>query len=359
MALPSHLIDIQTIYLESVVEEYLRGREVLAAYPDAERIVVDSHWKIPSLNGNEGSADDWLKIKRNVLVLGVKKSLSMRPNGRSAHFIAPSSSNGCAMACAYCYVPRRKGYANPISLFVNIDAIGRATGLPITPLPGSTGVIDISGLRTRFEAMAPFLDERGRRLLTASEARAAGRGGVTAVTTATGVARSTIGRGLAELRGGRDDLGGRVRRPGGGRKPAGETQPGLLEALGELVQSAIRGDPEAALLWVSKSQRHLARALTERDFAAGQKLVGRLFAFITQTWRGKPLLTHQVIVQLIASTTTHTGLTVHVAPTPRASGCPMPRWPPSIFSPPHFTATELHHQATTAHRLTRLFGLRP
>src|SRR3954469_22878261 len=123
MALPSHLIDIQTIYLESVVEEYLRGREVLAAYPDAERIVVDSHWKIPSLHGNEGSADEWLKIKRNALVLGVKKSLSMRPNGRSAHFIVPSTSNGCAMACAYCYVPRRKGFANPISLFVNTDAV--------------------------------------------------------------------------------------------------------------------------------------------------------------------------------------------------------------------------------------------
>jgi hypothetical protein len=124
--------------------------------------------------------------------------------------------------------------------------------------------------------MAPFLDERGRRLFTASEARAAGRGGVTAVATATRVARSTIGRGLVELRLGRDDLGSRIRRPGGGRKPAVETQAGLLEALGELVQSAIRGDPEAALLWVSKSQRHLARALTERGFAAGQKLVGRL-----------------------------------------------------------------------------------
>ena len=110
--------------------------------------------------------------------------------------------------------------------------------------------------------MAPFLDERGRRLFTASEARAAGRGGVTAVATATRVARSTIGRGLAELRLGRDDLGSRIRRPGGGRKPAVETQPGLLEALGELVQSAIRGDPEAALLWVSKSQRH--RAVPDR-----------------------------------------------------------------------------------------------
>src|SRR3954463_3172744 len=127
--------------------------------------------------------------------------------------------------------------------------------------------------------MAPFLDERGRRLFTASEARAAGRGGVTAVATATRVARSTIGRGLAELRGGRDDLGGRFRRVvarGGGRKPAVETQPGLLEALSELVQSAIRGDPEAALLWVSKSQRPLARALTHSGFTAGQKLVGRL-----------------------------------------------------------------------------------
>ena len=42
------------------------------------------------------------------------------------------------------------------------------------------------------------------------------------------------------------------------------------------MQSAIRGDPEAALLWVSKSQRHLARALTERGFTAGPTLVGRL-----------------------------------------------------------------------------------
>ena len=36
----------------------------------------------------------------------------------------------------------------------------------------------------------------------------------------------------------------------------------------------------------------------------------RLFAFITQNWRGKPLVSHQVIVQLIANTRTSTGLTV-------------------------------------------------
>jgi hypothetical protein len=50
----------------------------------------------------------------------------------------------------------------------------------------------------------------------------------------------------------------------------------LLAALEELVQSATRGDPEAALLWVSRSQRHLAGALAQRGFTASQKLVGRL-----------------------------------------------------------------------------------
>jgi Rhodopirellula transposase DDE domain len=137
-------------------------------------------------------------------------------------------------------------------------------------------VIDASAIKARFEALAPYLDERGRRLFAASEARAAGRGGVTAVSDATGVARSTIGRGLSDLRVGVQQFGNRVRRVGGGGKPAIETQPGLLAALNDLVQSSIRGDPEAALLWVSKSQRHLSAALTEKGFTAGQKLVGRL-----------------------------------------------------------------------------------
>jgi hypothetical protein len=137
-------------------------------------------------------------------------------------------------------------------------------------------VIDTASIKARFEALAPFLNERDRRLLAASEADALGRGGVTAVSAVTGLARSTIGRGLAELRNGENPTPDRVRRAGGGRKPKTETEPGLLEALAKLVQSAIRGDPEAALLWVSKSQRHLARALAERGFTASQKLVGRL-----------------------------------------------------------------------------------
>jgi len=136
-------------------------------------------------------------------------------------------------------------------------------------------MIDRASIKMRFETLAPHLDERARRLFAATEARAAGHGGIAAVSEVTGVARSTIGRGLVELRSS-EARRERIRRPGGGRRPKTEKEPGLLGALQELIQSAIRGDPEAALLWVSRSQRHLADALAERGFTASQKLVGRL-----------------------------------------------------------------------------------
>ena len=110
-------------------------------------------------------------------------------------------------------------------------------------------MIDQDAIRARCNALGPFLNERDRRLFAASEARAAGRGGI---------ARSTIGRGLADLRSGAARCSERIRRRGGGQKPAIEIQPGVLEALNELVVPSIRGDPEAALRWVSLSQRHLS-----------------------------------------------------------------------------------------------------
>ncbi|MFL5510872.1 MAG: ISAzo13-like element transposase-related protein, partial [Gemmatimonadales bacterium] len=137
-------------------------------------------------------------------------------------------------------------------------------------------MIDVEGLRTRYARMVPFLDERGRRLFVAGEALSLGHGGVTAAAAATGMARSTINRGMADLKAGRDDLGGAVRRPGGGRKRAVETQPGLLAALEALIEDAIRGDPEAPLRWVSRSQRNIAEALRRQGFEVSQKLVGRL-----------------------------------------------------------------------------------
>jgi spore photoproduct lyase family protein len=119
------ILDIGRIYLEPAVETFARGREILARFPGAERIPVESHWRITDLR--EADPSDYLRMKRDTLVLGVKKGLTFRPNGRSADFIAPSTSNGCAMACAYCYVARRKGHTNPVSVFVNIEEIAEAS----------------------------------------------------------------------------------------------------------------------------------------------------------------------------------------------------------------------------------------
>ena len=137
-------------------------------------------------------------------------------------------------------------------------------------------MIEVDDIRARFRQAAKFLDERGRRLFAANEALAIGYGGVTAAAAATGLARSTIRRAIAELQGGANPIGSRVRRPGGGRKRAVALQPGLPAALEALVEDAIRGDPETPLRWVSRSQRRIARALLGRGFRASQKLVGRL-----------------------------------------------------------------------------------
>src|SRR5439155_5208379 len=83
-------------------------------------------------------------------------------------------------------------------------------------IPYMVVVIDVEPIRERFLTVAPFLDERGRRLVAAAEAFAAGYGGIAAVAMATGMAPSTIGRGLKELA--QDEPSARVRRPGAGRK---------------------------------------------------------------------------------------------------------------------------------------------
>ena len=59
----SKVLDVKTIYYEPAVLDFARGRQILAEYPAAERIEVPSHWNIPNLHGNAGSANAWLQIK--------------------------------------------------------------------------------------------------------------------------------------------------------------------------------------------------------------------------------------------------------------------------------------------------------
>ena len=105
-------------------------------------------------------------------------------------------------------------------------------------------VIDIEPIRERVSAAASFLDERGRRPVAATEALAAGYGGIAAVAMATGIAPSTIGRGLKELAW--EEPSQRIRWPGAGRKPTISEDQMLLHDLEALVEPTTRGDPESS-----------------------------------------------------------------------------------------------------------------
>src|ERR1700691_4042240 len=104
-------------------------------------------------------------------------------------------------------------------------------------------MIDRRGIEQRWQADGSKRDERGRRLFAASEARAAGHGGVAAGSEIPGIARSTIGRGLTDL----DAAplgGGRVRREGGGPTPLTQRNPALLADLERLVEPSTLGDAD-------------------------------------------------------------------------------------------------------------------
>src|ERR1700728_1847987 len=139
-------------------------------------------------------------------------------------------------------------------------------------------MIDEMAIRLRYEALNPVFDERGRRRFAAAEAVAAGRGGVSAVSRITGIARSTIDRGLVELRGEpeRPSASSRVRRAGGGRKRAVEKDPTLLSDLKRLVEPTTRGDPMTPLLWTAKSLRNLAAGLTQLGHCVCHNVVAGL-----------------------------------------------------------------------------------
>ena len=124
-------------------------------------------------------------------------------------------------------------------------------------------MVDEVAIGVKFRALAGEFNERQRRLWAASEARAAGRGGIAATARATGMAVDTIRKGIGELESGESIGAGRVRKPGAGRKPLSETDPKLLVDLEQLVEGDRRGDPESLLLWTSKSVRHLAGGLRE------------------------------------------------------------------------------------------------
>jgi len=136
-------------------------------------------------------------------------------------------------------------------------------------------MVDDAPIRERWLVVRDALDERGRRLWAAAEARSHGRGGIAAVVRATGMSEMTVRRGLAEVDRGQRPPEGRIRRAGAGRPSISERYPGLKEALLALLEGVTRGDPESPLLWTSRSVAKLTAALREQGFDVHESTVRR------------------------------------------------------------------------------------
>ena len=136
-------------------------------------------------------------------------------------------------------------------------------------------MIDRQAIRARWAAVGSKLDERGRRMFAAGEVLTAGYGGLAAVSEITGLARSTIGRGLRDIEG-PPLCDGRTRRAGGGRNEVVENDATLLDDLKRLVEPATMGDPTRPLLWVSKSCEKLAGALTDLGHSVSATTIRKL-----------------------------------------------------------------------------------
>src|SRR3981081_1134301 len=140
-------------------------------------------------------------------------------------------------------------------------------------------MIDTSVIRARFKAVERELRGRCTPLLGEGEAKTAGYGGITATSLATGMARSTIGRGLKDLAA-PDMLAGEVRRPGGGGPTLIEKDPTLPENLRHLVEPATMGDPMRPLMWVSKSHAKLAAALRGMGHKVADSSIPKLLGLL-------------------------------------------------------------------------------
>lgn len=143
---------------------------------------------------------------------------------------------------------------------------------------------EVSPIEQRWELMRERLDERQRRTYAAVEAKVIGRGGVSQVAAATGLARGTIMAGMLELDGNANEFlsgvvlagAGSVRRSGGGRKPLTHKDPTLVTDLLTLVEPGTRGDPESPLRWSCKSLRVLAEELNAQGHTVSHVVVGEL-----------------------------------------------------------------------------------
>ncbi len=136
----------------------------------------------------------------------------------------------------------------------------------------------VEKIKTKYETIRPYLNERTSRIWVAVEAISLGRGGITKVASVVGLSRTTIHAGVTELKAEKpvksaEDIKHRIRRPGGGRKKVKDNDPGLLYDLELLLEPVTRGNPESPLRWTCKSTTKLAAELRAMGHQVSQRTV--------------------------------------------------------------------------------------
>ena len=133
-----------------------------------------------------------------------------------------------------------------------------------------------TALQQKFALVWPILDERTRRLLAANEAISLGHGGISAVHLACGLSRQSIANGIREIQEGVSLLPGRMRSAGAGRKSILVSDPLIVQALEEMVDSQTRGDPQSPLRWICKSTRTIAKQLSKKKHPVSHTKVAQI-----------------------------------------------------------------------------------
>lgn len=144
----------------------------------------------------------------------------------------------------------------------------------------------VEWIREKYIDLAEELDERGRRRWSAIEARSLGRGGIAAVSEATGISDRTIRTGILELESLDGLSGNRQRREGAGRHSRKDEQPTLLAALDKMIAPTTRGDPMNPLRWTCKGTRTLASELRKQGFAVGPSTIRELLRELGYSLQG-------------------------------------------------------------------------
>lgn len=119
-------------------------------------------------------------------------------------------------------------------------------------------------IKTKYEQLAPHLNEKTKRLWCALEASQLKKFGITIVSNATKVSRPTIYAGIKELKNSKEIPEDRIRREGGGAKKLTEKNPSLEKDLEFLVEPTVKGDPEKPLKWTCKGTEKLAKELNKK-----------------------------------------------------------------------------------------------